>query len=166
MAGFRLRFRKSIPIIPKILYVTLNKKSYSINLRLGPYSRSWGNKRSHSTLDMPGELGFSYRKSKERPGVTDYTPIWALLAIIITFSLLVVSLIAAYLPLTRGCHVDGQPALAALLAWAVIAVSAKVIWWSGGRRRGVLMTVGLLTAGLAATWFLSGALAATQLTCS
>lgn len=66
MAGFRWRFRKSFTIIPKLLKFTINKKSWSLNFKLGPYSRSWGSARSTSGIDLPGEYGFYMHKDHRK----------------------------------------------------------------------------------------------------
>lgn len=52
-------------LIPGLLSWTLNKKSVSLNGRLGPLSRSWGTRGTTTTLDMPGKL-FSFRKEERR----------------------------------------------------------------------------------------------------
>lgn len=62
----RFRFRKSFTIIPKVLHWTVSKKGASLNLRLGPYSKSWGTRGNSSTLDMPGTSGIFWRKQTSR----------------------------------------------------------------------------------------------------
>lgn len=66
MARFRLRFRKTFPIIPGIFFITINKKSISWNFRFGPYSRTWGKNHTISTLDAPGTFGASWRKTSKK----------------------------------------------------------------------------------------------------
>lgn len=60
------RFRKSFTIIPGILKWTVSKKSTSLNLNLGIFSRSWGTRGKTTTLDMPGTSGIFWRKEERR----------------------------------------------------------------------------------------------------
>jgi hypothetical protein len=60
------RFRKSLTIIPGILKWTVSKKSTSLNLNLGIFSRSWGTRGTTTTLDMPGTSGIFWRSEKRR----------------------------------------------------------------------------------------------------
>ncbi len=64
MAKMNFRFRKSFPIVPGILRFTISKKGWSVNLNLGIFSKSWGNIRQTTTLDMPGTTGIFWRKEQ------------------------------------------------------------------------------------------------------
>lgn len=60
-----ITFRKSVPLIPKILYLNINRRSWSISLRLGPIHRTWSTTgRDTTSMDLPG--GFGYRTSRRR----------------------------------------------------------------------------------------------------
>jgi Protein of unknown function (DUF4236) len=87
--AFRLRFRHSFTIIPKFLKFTLNKKSWSLNLTIGPYSRSWGSARSTTTIDAPGALGFSWRDEHSH-GDGGFESLWILLVVLLLVASLLV----------------------------------------------------------------------------
>lgn len=61
--NFHLRFRKSFPILGKFLQATISKRGLSLNLHLGPLSKSWGTGgRRSTTVDMPGTSGLFWQK--------------------------------------------------------------------------------------------------------
>lgn len=60
------RFRKSLTIIPGVLRWTVSKKSTSLNLNLGIFSKSWGTRGSTTTIDAPGTTGIFWRREKRR----------------------------------------------------------------------------------------------------
>jgi hypothetical protein len=62
----KFRFRKSLTIIPGVLKWTVSKKSTSLNLNLGLFSRSWGTRGTTTTLDLPGTSGLFFRSEKRR----------------------------------------------------------------------------------------------------
>lgn len=60
-----LTFRKSIPIVPGILFLNVNRRSWSISVRLGPLHRTWSTTgRDTTSFDLPGPLG--YRTTRRR----------------------------------------------------------------------------------------------------
>lgn len=66
MPGMNLRFRKQFPLLGKFLHWTISKRGVSLNMHMGPFSRSWGTMGNTTTLDAPGHLGFSWRKQTRR----------------------------------------------------------------------------------------------------
>jgi hypothetical protein len=62
------RFRKSFTIIPGILRWTVSKKSTSLNLNLGLFSKSWGTRGTTTTIDAPGTTGIFWRREHRRGG--------------------------------------------------------------------------------------------------
>lgn len=62
----RFRFRKSVPLLGRFLTGTISRRSVSLNLRLGIFSRSWGTRGRTTTLDVPGTSGLFFRKEERR----------------------------------------------------------------------------------------------------
>lgn len=62
----RFRFRKSFNIFGKFLGWTVSKKGVSLNMKLGPLSKSWGTRGRTTTIDAPGEYGMFWRKQESR----------------------------------------------------------------------------------------------------
>jgi hypothetical protein len=133
MASFRLRFRKTIPLIPKVFYITINKKSISWNLRLGPYSRTWGKNHTISTFDAPGEYGASWRKIEQRKD-KEPSPIPGILA-----ALLLLTFLTGGLVFLQGMAIVPYWPIALVLAlgsrwffgidsWAAIPMLALAIY--------------------------------------
>jgi hypothetical protein len=58
-----ITFRRSIRLLPGV-YLNLNRRSWSISLRLGPIHRTWGSKAVTTSVDLPGPLG--YRRTTRR----------------------------------------------------------------------------------------------------
>lgn len=61
-------FRKSIPLIPGLLFLNINRRSWSISLRLGPVHRTWGSKATTTSMDFPGPLGYRHVTRRRRGG--------------------------------------------------------------------------------------------------
>lgn len=59
-------FRKSIPLVPRLLYLNLNRRSWSISLRLGPLNRTWGSRATTTSFDLPGPLGYRHTRRRNR----------------------------------------------------------------------------------------------------
>lgn len=58
-------FRKRIALIPGLLYLNLGRRSRSISLKAGPFSRTWSSTgRRTTSVDLPGPLG--YRSTRRR----------------------------------------------------------------------------------------------------
>lgn len=149
MAGsrFRLRFRKSFTVIPKVLKFTVNKKSWSLNFTLGPYSRSWGNRRSTSGVDLPGEYGLSMRKEHRRTEKFDYGGIWTVLTVLVVLLHTAIGLTRLYVwPALADCTTTGHPAL---LTLCLLAAELLIVWKI---RHKLITSVVLLTAGSVAYW--------------
>jgi len=59
-----ITFRKSIRLLPGV-YLNINRRSWSISLRLGRLHRTWGSNGNRTTsYDLPGPLG--YRRTTHR----------------------------------------------------------------------------------------------------
>jgi hypothetical protein len=65
-ARMHLRFRHRFPLIGHFLHWTLSRHGVSLNAHLGPFSRSWGTQAKTTTIDVPGHLGFFWRKQARR----------------------------------------------------------------------------------------------------
>lgn len=56
-------FRRTIPVIPGLLYLNLNRRSHSWTLRLGPVHRTWSSTgRTTDSVDLPGPV--NWRRSR------------------------------------------------------------------------------------------------------
>jgi hypothetical protein len=63
-----LRFRHRFPLMGHFLHWTVSRHGVSLNAHVGLFSRSWGTQAKTTTVDMPGHLGFFWRKqSRRRP---------------------------------------------------------------------------------------------------
>jgi Protein of unknown function (DUF4236) len=58
-----LTFRKRIKIMPG-LYINLGKTGVSVTTKVGPVSHTTGRRRSTTSVDLPGPLG--YRKTRTK----------------------------------------------------------------------------------------------------
>jgi hypothetical protein len=127
--AFRLRFRHSFTLIPHFLKFTLNKKSWSLNMTIGPYSRSWGSARSTTTIDAPGALGFSWREEHSH-GDGGFDTLWILL--IAVFCLLTVPVQTGLLMWQQSLQVGPAAAIAggAGLGTLLLMLPVKRHWWS------------------------------------
>ena len=61
-------FRKSIPIVPKILFLNINRRSWSISLRLGPLAPHMGQQGHHHERGSAGPVGLpAHPAAQPRP---------------------------------------------------------------------------------------------------
>ncbi|WP_217924422.1 hypothetical protein [Miltoncostaea oceani] len=66
MARTRFRFRKTFPLLGRLLTGTVSRRGVSLNLRLGLFSRSWGTRGTTTTIDVPATSGIFFRKEERR----------------------------------------------------------------------------------------------------
>lgn len=66
-------FRKRIAIVPGLLFWTINSRSHSLTLKLGPFSRTWNSKgRRTISADIPGPLGWRHTTTARSRREHDY----------------------------------------------------------------------------------------------
>lgn len=64
--AFRLRFRRSEPLLGGLFRVNINRRSVSLTGRLGPFSRTWSSNGTRTTnVNLPGR-GASLRDVSTR----------------------------------------------------------------------------------------------------
>jgi len=158
---FRLRFRKSLTLIPGLLKLTLNKRSWSLNLTIGPYSRSWGSLRTTSGIDLPGQQGLSLGKEHAtRNDTFTYATLWGVATILVVALHALIDLTRLYpVAYFQDCDRSGHP-----LIWTGILIVAELagVWkW----RRRWQATLLMLTAGTVANWLVWSWLIGGSLTC-
>lgn len=151
MSGMHLRFRKSFPIIPKVLYFTLSKKSVSMQLRLGPFSKSWGSKEDSFAIDAPGELGLGMKKRsrhKHDPdGPKRHRPS-RVLAHLVLITLALALFARLYYHLLTDCSLSGHPGITLLVLSVVMIGGFEILWRAAESVRGPL----LFLLACASTW--------------
>lgn len=83
------RFHKSFPLLGRFIQGTVSKKGVSLNMRMGPLSKSWGTGRRRSTtLDMPGTSGIfwrSQRRASSEEAAQDSRQFWLFASLMIWF---------------------------------------------------------------------------------
>ena len=167
------RFRKSIPIIGKLLRFTVSKKGVSLNLRLGWLSKSWGTRGTSTTLDMPGTSGMFFRKERRRSAKKLDPAAAALLrrqrsaqagqilgAIIIAVVALV-ELGRLHIHIGESCTLGGHPHIT-----LGVLVAAQITVLRALRQKGVLLVFAATVAVAVVQWKLFGALAMPNVHCA
>jgi hypothetical protein len=131
MSGMHAHFRKSFPIIPKLLYFTISKTGVSMQLHLGPVSKSWGTAQDSLSIDAPGHMGLGFRKTnrKKHDPLAPKTHKASFSFSIFFFILSAAGLyIRLYYHLLNHCTLTDHPAITLGLVIAATIVAFSVLW--------------------------------------
>jgi hypothetical protein len=146
MAKMNFRFRKTFPILGKFLHWTVSKKGISLNLHLGPLSRSWGTRGKTTTIDAPGHFGLFWRKQethsrRHQPEyVAEYAHtqarqhLWRWLITVVIVIQTMAELVRANVHF-QSCRITGHPNIEILIMVAIEVGLLTLLWSSVAKIR-------------------------------